>query len=86
MERYVVEVAPVVRKTLKRLSRTDKDRLLVKIESLGDDPRPHGYKDLVGFKNFYRIRVGEYRIIYNIFDDVLIVSVVELITRGRGYK
>ncbi len=86
MERYVVEIVPGVRKILKRLSRTDKDRLLVKIQSLGENPRPHGYKDLVGFKNFYRIRVGEYRIIYNIFDDVLIVSVVELITRGTGYK
>ena len=84
--KYNVEIAPPVLKILKRLSRTDKDRLYAMIESLGDNPRPHGYKDLVGFKNFYRIRVGEYRIIYNIFDDVLIVSIVELITRGTGYK
>ena len=86
MKRYAVEIVPAVRKKLKRVSRTDKERLLTKIESLGGDPRPHGYKDLVGFKNFYRIRVGEYGIIYNIFDDILIVSVVELMTRGTGYK
>ena len=84
--KYTVEIAPAVIRRLKRLSRTDKARLYAKIESLGDNPRPHGYKDLVGFKNFYRVRVGEYRIIYNIFDNILTVSVVELMTRGTGYK
>ena len=84
--KYTVKIAPAVLKTLKRLSRTDKTRLYAKIEALGDNPRPVGYKDLVGFKNFYRVRVGQYRIIYNIFDDVLIVSVVELMTRSTGYK
>lgn len=84
--KYTVEIAPTVLKVLKRLSRTDQIRLYAKIESLGDNPRPHGYKDLVGFKNFYRVRVGQYRIIYNIFDDILTVSVVELMTRGTGYK
>ena len=84
--KYAVEIAPSVLKRLKRLSRTDQARLYAKIESLGDSPRPHGYKDLVGFKNFYRVRVGEYRIIYNIFDNILTVSVVELMTRGTGYK
>ena len=84
--KYTVEIAPTVLKRLKRLSRTDQARLYAKIESLADNPRPNGYKDLVGFKNFYRVRVGEYRIIYNIFDNILTVSVVELITRGTGYK
>ena len=84
--KYTVEIAPTVLKTLKRLPRTDQTRLYAKIASLGDNPRPSGYKDLVGFKNFYRVRVGQYRIIYNIFDNVLIVSVVELMTRGIGYK
>lgn len=84
--KYTVEIAPTVLKRLKRLSRTDQARLYAKIESLADNPRPNGYKDLVGFKNFYRVRVGEYRIIYNIFDNILTVSVVELMTRGTGYK
>ena len=84
--KYTVEIAPTVLKRLKRLSRTDHVRLYAKIKSLADNPRPNGYKDLVGFKNFYRVRVGEYRIIYNLFDDILTVSVVELMTRGAGYK
>ncbi len=84
--KYTLEIAPAVVKTLKRLSRTDQARLYAKIASLANDPRPHGYKDLVGFKNFYRVRVGQYRIIYNIFDDILVVSVVELMPRGTGYK
>jgi mRNA interferase RelE/StbE len=84
--KYTVEIAPAVVKKIKRFPRTDQSRLYAKIASLGDDPRPYGYKDLVGFKDFYRVRLGQYRIIYQIFDDVLIVSVVELMTRGTGYS
>ena len=40
----------------------------------------------LGFKDFYRVRVGQYRIIYNIFDNILTVSVVEVMTRSTGYK
>ena len=84
--KYTVKVAPAVVKKLKRLSRPDKIRITAKIEALGDDPRPRGYKDLVGFKDFYRIRLGEYRIIYTIFDDILMVTVLEVMTRSKGYR
>ena len=60
--RYTVEIAPGVIKKLKRFLRTDQTRIYAKIAALADDPRPHGYKDLVGFKNFYRVRVGQYHL------------------------
>lgn len=83
---YTVIITPAVRRKLKRLSRSDKKRVLDKIDSLADDPRPYGYKDLVGYKDFYRIRVGNLRIIYQIVDATLIVTVADLIDRGDGYR
>jgi mRNA interferase RelE/StbE len=47
------------------------------IYSLADNPRPTGYKKLKG-RNGYRIRVADYRIIYDIFDDVLLIDVINL--------
>ncbi|MBV6478256.1 MAG: hypothetical protein HGGPFJEG_01006 [Ignavibacteria bacterium] len=47
------------------------------VYSLADNPRPTGYKKLKG-RNGYRIRVSNYRIIYEVFDDVLLVDVITL--------
>jgi len=55
------------------------------IYNLVNDPRPLGYKKLKG-RNAYRIRVADYRIIYEIFDDVLLVDVVNLGHRKNIYK
>ncbi len=50
------------------------------------EPRPNGVKKLQGEENSYRIRVGDYRVIYDIFDDVLLVSVVDIGHRSKVYK
>ncbi len=50
------------------------------ITALAINPRPHGYLKLHG-RDGYRIRVGDYRIVYHIFDDQLIVEVIEIGTR-----
>lgn len=47
------------------------------IYNLADNPRPPGYKKLKG-RDGYRIRVADYRIIYDIFDDILLVDVINL--------
>lgn len=47
------------------------------IYSLADNPRPQGFKKLKG-RNGYRIRIGDYRIIYEIFDDKLIIDIIAL--------
>ena len=83
---YTVQIAPAVRKQLKSVPNHDKKRILDKIESLGINPRPAGYKQLQGFDNFFRIRIGDFRIIYNIFDDVLIVAVVKVANRRDAYR
>lgn len=55
------------------------------IYSLADNPRPTGYKKLKG-RDGYPIRVADYRIIYDIFDDVLLVDVIDLGHRKNIYE
>jgi mRNA interferase RelE/StbE len=55
------------------------------IYDLADNPRPNGYKKLKGKKG-YRIRVGDYRVIYEIFDEVLVIEVVDLGHRKDIYE
>ena len=55
------------------------------IYDLADNPRPQGYKKLKGRKG-YRIRVGNYRIIYEIFDEILLIDVIDLGHRKEIYE
>ena len=54
------------------------------IIALTYNPRPNGYKKLVNRESF-RIRVGDYRIIYDIFDNELIIDVIAIASRGQVY-
>lgn len=56
------------------------------IQKLENTPRPSGYKKLKGYKNRYRIRVGIYRIIYTIEDDILVIEVIRIAHRKDAYK
>lgn len=55
------------------------------IDELAENPRPQGYKKLTG-RSGYRIRVGTYRIIYDILDTTLIVEIVNIGSRGDIYE
>ncbi len=57
-----------------------------KIDLLGEDPRASGCKKLQGFKNLYRIRSGNYRIIYQVIDDQVIVIIVAVKHRRSSYR
>jgi len=73
-------------KRLKRLHGKILTRIRTAISELANEPRPTGSKKLVGHENFYRIRVGDWRIIYVIEDDKLIVLVLDIAPRGGIYK
>lgn len=60
-------------------------RIRVAIAALARNPRPRGYKKLSG-RPGYRIRVGDYRVIYEILDEVLVVEVIQLGRRGGVYE
>jgi len=59
--------------------------ILIAIENLAKNPRPQGYKKLKG-REGYRIRVGNYRIIYEIFDEILLIDVIDLGHRKDIYE
>ncbi len=73
-------------RTLKRLPQDVVRRLSAAIDALADDPRHAGSQKLVGFDDLYRIRVGDWRIIYTIEDDKLLVLVLTVAPRGQAYK
>jgi mRNA interferase RelE/StbE len=84
--RYVLDIKPSARKELENLSDSLIARLASKIDSLAADPRPSGCRKLRGYKDFWRIRVGEYRVVYIIDDDRKMVSVTRVAHRRDVYE
>lgn len=74
MENYKVLIKPSAVKELKKIPSKDLSRLVSRIKSLAQDPHPPGCEKLTA-QNAFRIRQGNYRIIYIIEDDILIVTV-----------
>jgi mRNA interferase RelE/StbE len=66
--------------------RADRARIMDKIHQLARNPRPHGSKKLEGLYERYRLRQGDYRILYEIRDEVLIVTVVHVGHRKDVYR
>jgi mRNA interferase RelE/StbE len=85
MAQYRVIVRKSVSKDLKGIPKKDVRRILSAIELLADDPRPPGTKKLSGQER-YRLRQGNYRILYEIEDDRLIVCVVRVGDRREVYR
>jgi mRNA interferase RelE/StbE len=81
-----VEFAPVARRQIKRLPRGIQERIIARIEELAPNPRPHGVRKLVSEENLYRVRVGEYRVVYQIRDRELIVLIVKVGHRREAYS
>ncbi|HRV69723.1 MAG TPA: type II toxin-antitoxin system RelE/ParE family toxin [Marmoricola sp.] len=82
---YRIEVRPAAARALKRIHPSDRKRVQGAIVLLGRDPRPTGAKSLRG-RDGMRVRVGDYRIIYTVRDDVLLVVVVDLGHRREIYR
>ena len=84
--RYTIEITDDVEKALERLPKNIVVRIDRAINSLSFNPRPQGYKKLVGTDNDYRLRAGDYRIIYSIEDDRLVVMVIDVGHRKDVYR
>jgi mRNA interferase RelE/StbE len=82
---YQIVVERLVIKYLKRIPETDYYLIKNKIKSLANDPRPNGSIKLKG-RNAYRIRQGDYRIIYEIRDKALLIIVVTVGHRKEIYR
>lgn len=73
-------------KALRRLPKDLLKRIWRTIRALEDDPFPTGYIKLKGHENMYRVRVGDWRIIYAVERDELIVLILEAAPRGNVYR
>ncbi len=85
MAKYELVVRPSVSKDTKDIPSSDLIKLLQKMRALCDDPRPPGSIKLSGME-YYRVRQGDYRIIYEIEDNRLIVVVVKVGHRRAIYR
>ena len=83
---YVVAVDARVRKDLAGFDRDVQRRIVAKMETLATDPRPDGCTKLKGEEDVYRVRVGDYRIIYQVRDKELLVLVVRVGHRRDVYR
>lgn len=82
---YRIEFTTAAARQVRKLPRSARDRVLDAIEDLADDPRPHGAKKLVGEQTAWRIRIGDYRVVYDLFDSELTVTVVRAGHRREVY-
>jgi len=83
---YRIEFAPSARLQLHKLTSEIRVRLAAALSALSAEPRPPGVRKLSGEESLYRIRVGDYRIIYQIREKELIVLVVKIGHRGEVYR
>ena len=86
MSEYQIEFTKAASKQLKKLSVQEQTRVKEQIDQLADNPRPDGVVKLKDSENSYRIRVGTYRVLYDIFDDILLVSVIRIGHRKDVYR
>lgn len=85
MASYRLEFKKSVAKDLRAIPKQDVRRILKRIEALADDPRLPGCQKLCD-REIYRVRQGIYRILYEIQDDVLLIIVIEVGSRGSVYR
>lgn len=85
MASYRIELKSTVQKEIEALPKKEVARLIAKIAALAENPRPVDAVKLAG-RAAYRVRVGNYRIVYEIKDDVLIVYVVKVGDRKDVYR
>jgi len=83
---YRVLLERTAEKDLARLSSETHDRIVAAIRALATNPRPLGCRKLTGSKSDWRIRVGDYRVIYEIADEIRVVRVNRVRHRREAYR
>lgn len=83
---YRIEWKSSALKELKRIDRSTVPRIINVVESLSANPRPVGVRKLKGSERSFRIRAGNYRVVYEILDDALVVFVVRVRHRKDVYR
>ncbi len=86
MAGFRIEFAPAAVRQIRSLPAKIQVRIRTRVDALGLDPRPTDSRKLRGTEDIYRVRIGEYRILYQVRDDILLVLVVSVRKREDVYK
>lgn len=86
MSRYNVQIARRAIKSIAGLSRQEQHRVRAAIDLLADEPRPPNCVALTGEESVYRVRVGDYRILYEVIDERLVIQVIRVGHRREVYR
>ena len=84
MEHYKVVLLPSAQKQLDKLEDNIAFPIIIVLQQLAINPRPPGYTKLKG-RDGFRVRKGDYRIIYDIFDDLLLINIIKIGHRREVY-
>jgi len=82
---YAIEITRSAQKQLSKIERQEQKRIIENIRNLAENPRPQSCKKLSG-RSAWRIRIGAYRVIYEIYDDHLLVLVLTIGHRREAYR
>jgi len=86
-ENYKLQIKESAAKELESLgTKKDREKIVTRIKALGTDPRPHGCERLEGEDNKYRVRQGNYRILYSIDDRNRVVVITKIGDRKGVYR
>jgi mRNA interferase RelE/StbE len=83
---YTIEFKNSALKELRKLPKEFSEQIARDINDLSKNPRPHGHKKLEGNENLYRIRSGNFRVIYQIQDKMLIILIIRIGDRKEVFK
>ncbi len=83
---YKIEYLTGFEKDIKKIQRKAVDAIFVKIKILSENPRTTGYKKIRGYVDLYRVRIGDYRMIYKINDGKKLLCLVRVRHRSKVYE
>lgn len=81
-----IELSPAAARQLRKLDSAARRRIQAAVELLADEPRPPGAKKLVSGDAEWRVRTGDYRIVYEVHDEVLLVLALAMGHRRESYR
>lgn len=86
MEPYRIEWRKSTKKDLRRIAKGEVTKIILAVSNLAEDPHPHGCSKIQGSELAYRIRIGDYRVIYEVFENRIIIEIVRVSHRRDVYR
>ncbi len=83
---YEIVISEKAAKELRKIPNNYFNSIMQHIKALSINPRPNGYKKLTGYDSCYRIRIGSYRVIYSVENDILTITIIKVGHRQSVYE